>query len=289
MPHSSRAARAPSSAPRNVASTAGVTSPPTPATSAPGPAPCASTTCCRPTTSRWSTAACSGPPATRPAPPSSTPATITWSGWTSSPDATGKTGGAYAEGAWRVGRPVAPRYSLGVRPTRQAPCNSADRAPFLLSPQAPAPSHCGYAGSPQPSEYRGATCDDPAYPPPKSPRYGFLPALASPESPSTTPSPLPPAPPAEEASPEGSTSPCAPFPGSPANDCTVSTAIRGPNPNASSLRADTTIRTMLVGTISSSEIVSPFVVRPSSVISTSAPPVSISRHTTCAPAFPSCR
>src|SRR5690606_17571482 len=66
-------------------------------------------------------------------------------------------------------------------------------------------------------------------------------------------------------------------------------ATCGPKPKASSLRAETIMRTMLVGTISSSSTPRPCESWPCRVISTSAPPVSISWHTTWAPAAPSCR
>jgi hypothetical protein len=60
-------------------------------------------------------------------------------------------------------------------------------------------------------------------------------------------------------------------------------------PNSLSLRADTIIRTMLLGTISSSATCSPSAVWPSRVNSMKEPPVSTSRQGMCGPIGPSCR
>ncbi|WP_354521574.1 DUF6053 domain-containing protein [Lysobacter enzymogenes] len=66
-------------------------------------------------------------------------------------------------------------------------------------------------------------------------------------------------------------------------------AMRGPKPNEPSPCADTIMRSMLPGTISSKVISRPSALRPSRVISVNAPPVSISLHSTCGPAGPSSR
>ena len=65
--------------------------------------------------------------------------------------------------------------------------------------------------------------------------------------------------------------------------------LRGPKPKLPTLGADTIMRTMLPGTISSTIAILPSATSASSVISISAPPVSISLHSTCAPAGPSVR
>jgi hypothetical protein len=65
--------------------------------------------------------------------------------------------------------------------------------------------------------------------------------------------------------------------------------VVGENPNSASLCADTIIRTIGLGTISSSATRRPSGAVPDRVISISAPPVSTAPHSTCGPAGPSCR